>query len=218
MGLRELTAQVVVRERTGTRVTETTASRAAALGFRHGHHDSTRRRRASRLAMLLLSDESIAGCPPRRPPRQAISWRAAGRQDPAGQVRGRDHRLTAHPSQCYEGLDESKALYSGTTEAAPAHPGGQVSGRPRPRADEAPGARGRHSKRHLLRDFLSPAALEAISADEPSSSRRRGRRVELETEALLLECSRSTGRSRARTVRATRLPMCSSRRTTRGSF
>ena len=60
-----------------------------------------------------LADEGIAGRLPRRPARQADPRRGTGRhrQDPARQVGGRDHRTRLIRLQCYEGLDESKALY-----------------------------------------------------------------------------------------------------------
>jgi MoxR-like ATPase len=116
--------------------------------------------------------------------------------------------------QCYEGLDESKALYEWNYRKQLLRiQAGQVSGEGLAlAADEAPGSSWKALEEDIFSaDFLlTRPLLEAISADEPVVLLvDEVDRVELETEALLLEVLSEYQVSipELGTVRATRLPM-----------
>ena len=114
--------------------------------------------------------------------------------------------------QCYEGLDESKALYEWNYRKQLLRiQAGQVAGE-RASAPARAGPPGSELEEDIFsEDFLlTRPLLEAISADEPVVLLvDEVDRVELETEALLLEVLSEYQVSipELGTVRATRLPM-----------
>jgi MoxR-like ATPase len=201
-------------------VTETTASRAAALGLpdtgppRFDSVDDVRARLAD---VGYLSDESIAGV-------VHLADRLAKPilvEGPAGTGKTQLAKSVAEITgsrlirlQCYEGLDESKALYEWNYRKQLLRiQAGQVSGEGLAlAADEAPGSSWKALEEDIFSaDFLlTRPLLEAISADEPVVLLvDEVDRVELETEALLLEVLSEYQVSipELGTVRATRLPM-----------
>ena len=186
-------------------MTETTASRAAALGLpdtgppRFDSVDDVRARLAD---VGYLSDESIAGV-------VHLADRLAKPilvEGPAGTGKTQLAKSVAEITgsrlirlQCYEGLDESKALYEWNYRKQLLRiQAGQVSGEGLAlAADEAPGSSWKALEEDILAD--EPVVLLVDEVD----------RVELETEALLLEVLSEYQVSipELGTVRATRLPM-----------
>jgi len=196
-------------------VTETTASRAAASASRHRAttFDSVDDVRAPG-DVGYLSDESIAGwstSPTASPSRS--SWRPGGTgktqlAKSVAEITG----SRAHPSPSATRASTSRRRStSGIPKAAPAHPGGQVSGEGLAlAADEAPGS----SWKALEEDIFSADFLLTRRSSRPSRRRagrpprRRGRPGGARDRGALLECSRSTSVDpELGTVRATRLPM-----------
>ena len=120
---------------------------------------------------------------PRRPAREAGAGRGPGRrrQDRAGQGRGRDHRRSRLIRlQCYEGLDESKAIYEWNYKK-------QLL---RIQADREHERDWETVEADIFSEpfLLTRPLLEAIRADEPIVLLiDEVDRVEIETEALLLE-------------------------------
>lgn len=121
--------------------------------------------------------------------------------------------------QCYEGLDESKALYEWNyrkqllrIQAAQVSGGTDEGLKAPPETEAKEGAAWKHLEEDIFsEDFLlTRPLLEAIRADEPVVLLvDEVDRVELETEALLLEVLSEYQVSipELGTVRATRLPM-----------
>jgi hypothetical protein len=213
MGLRELTCREVGRARRRAGAPVSARERTAPGPGRVGPPRVRVLGRGARAAwpqVGYLADEAIAASSSWPTGWPSRCWSRAGRhgQDRAGQVGGRAHRGRLIRLQCYEGLDESKALYEWNYRKQLLR---IQAGRTAVRAEAPGGEAGRSSRR-----TSSPRSSSDPAAARGDPGHRAGvllvdevDRVELETEALLLEILSEYQVSipELGTVRATQMPL-----------